>query len=153
METRIDEIGAGIYRLSIFVPDVAPPAGFTFNHFLFTGDEPLLFHCGKRKMFPLVSAAVARVMPMERLRWLGFGHFEADECGSMNEWLAAAPAAQLTHGMVSCGVSVSDMADRAPRVRRSAAGVRKPPKEETALGGRRTVPRARPKSERTRRQP
>src|SRR5258705_4962180 len=116
MEARIDEIGAGIYRLSIFVPDAAPPAGFSFNHFLFTGDEPLLFHCGKRKMFPLVSAAVARVMPMERLRWLGFGHFEADECGSMNEWLAAAPAAQLTHGMVSCGVSVSDMADRAPRV-------------------------------------
>src|SRR5258705_1900876 len=116
MEARIDEIGAGIYRLSIFVPDAAPPAGFTYNHFLFTGDEPLLFHCGKRKMFPLVSAAVARVMPVERLRWLGFGHFEADECGSMNEWLAAAPAAQLTHGMVGCRVSVSDMADREPRV-------------------------------------
>ncbi len=116
MEARIDEIGASIYRLSIFVPDVAPPAGFTFNHFLFAGDEPLLFHCGKRKMFPLVSAAVARVMPVERLRWLGFGHFEADECGSMNEWLAAAPAAQLTHGMVGCRVSVSDMADREPRV-------------------------------------
>ncbi len=116
MEAKIDEIGAAVYRLSIFVADVAPPAGFTFNHFLFTGDEPLLFHCGKRKMFPLVSAAVARVMPVERLRWLGFGHFEADECGSMNEWLAAAPAAQLMHGMVSCRVSVSDMADRAPRV-------------------------------------
>jgi hypothetical protein len=55
--SRIDEIGAGIYRLSAFVPDAAPPAGFTFNHFLFAGDEPLLFHCGKRKMFPLVSAA------------------------------------------------------------------------------------------------
>ena len=67
-------------------------------------------------MFPLVSAAVARVMPVERLRWLGFGHFEADECGSMNEWLAAAPAAQLAHGMVGCRVSVSDMADREPRV-------------------------------------
>jgi hypothetical protein len=116
MEAKIDEIGAGVYRLSIFVADIAPPAGFTFNHFLFTGDEPLLFHCGKRKMFPLVSAAVARVMPVERLRWLGFGHFEADECGSMNEWLAAAPAAQLMHGMVSCRVSISDMADRAPRV-------------------------------------
>jgi flavorubredoxin len=116
MEASIDEIGAGVYRLSIFVPDLAPPAGFTFNHFLFTGDEPLLFHCGKRKMFPLVSDAVARIMPIERLRWLGFGHFEADECGSMNEWLAAAPAAQLTHGMVSSRVSVSDVADRAPRV-------------------------------------
>jgi flavorubredoxin len=116
MEARIDEIGAGIYRLSIFVPEMIPPVGFTYNHFLFTGAEPLLFHCGKRKMFPLVSAAVARVMPVERLRWLGFGHFEADECGSMNEWLAAAPAAQLTHGMVGCRVSVSDMADREPRV-------------------------------------
>ena len=116
MESRIDEIGAGIYRLSIFAPAIAPPAGLTFNHFLFSGDEPLLFHCGKRKMFPLVSAAVARVMPVQRLRWLGFGHFEADECGSMNEWLAAAPAAQLAHGMVGCRVSVSDMADREPRV-------------------------------------
>ena len=116
METRIDEIGAGVYRLSVFVPDAAPPAGFTYNHFLFAGDEPLLFHCGKRKMFPLISAAVARVMPVERLCWLGFGHFEADECGSMNEWLAAAPAAQLAHGMVGCRVSVSDMADREPRM-------------------------------------
>src|SRR5262249_13725734 len=84
----------------------------TYNHFLIAGDEPLLFHCGKRKMFLLVSAAVARIMPVERLRWLAFGHFEADECGSMNEWLAAAPAAELTHGMVGCRVSVSDMADR-----------------------------------------
>jgi flavorubredoxin len=116
MESRIDEIGAGIYHLSIFVPDIAPPAGLTFNHFLFAGDEPLLFHCGKRKMFPLLSAAVARVMPVERLRWLAFGHFEADECGSMNEWLAAAPAAQLAHGMVGCRVSISDMADREPRM-------------------------------------
>ena len=116
MEARIDEIGAGLYRLSIFVTTIAPPDGLTFNHFLFTGDEPLLFHCGKRKMFPLVSAAVARIMPVERLRWLGFGHFEADECGSMNDWLAAAPASQLAHGMVGCRVSVSDVADRAPRV-------------------------------------
>ena len=116
METKIDEISAGVYRVSIFVPDIAPPAGFTFNHFLFTGDEPLLFHCGRRKMFPLVSAAVARIIPPERLRWLGFGHFEADECGSMNEWLAIAPNAQLTHGITGCRVSVSDMADRAPRV-------------------------------------
>ena len=57
METRIDEIASGVYRLSIFVPETAPPAGFTYNHFLITGDEPLLFHCGKRKMFPLVSTA------------------------------------------------------------------------------------------------
>jgi flavorubredoxin len=116
METRIDEIASGVYRLSIFAPDTAPPAGLTYNHFLISGDDPLLFHCGKRKMFPLVSAAVARIMPVEQLRWLAFGHFEADECGSMNEWLAAAPAAELTHGMVGCRVSVGDMADRPPRV-------------------------------------
>lgn len=100
MEARIDEIGAGIYRLSVFVPEVAPPAGFTYNHFLIAGDEPLLFHCGLRKMFPVVSAAVAKIIPVQRLRWLAFGHLEADECGSMNEWLAAAPRAELTHGML-----------------------------------------------------
>jgi flavorubredoxin len=61
METRIDEIASGVYRLSIFAPETAPPAGLTYNHFLISGDEPLLFHCGKRKMFPLVSAAVARI--------------------------------------------------------------------------------------------
>jgi flavorubredoxin len=88
MESRINEIGAGIYRLSIFVPEVAAPAGFTYNHFLILGEEPLLFHCGRRKMFPLVSEAVARIIPVDRLRWLTFGHFEADECGSMNEWLS-----------------------------------------------------------------
>jgi flavorubredoxin len=116
VEARIDEIGAGIYRISVFVPEVAPPAGFTYNHFLILGDEPLLFHCGRRKMFPLVSGAVARIIPVDRLRWLTFGHFEADECGSMNEWLAAAPRAQLAHGMLGCRLSIDDMADRAPRV-------------------------------------
>jgi flavorubredoxin len=116
METRIDEIAAGIYRISIFVPEVAPPLGFTYNHFLILGDEPLLFHCGLRKMFPLASSAVARIIPVDRLRWLTFGHFEADECGSMNEWLAAAPNAQLAHGMVGVRVSIADMADRPPRV-------------------------------------
>lgn len=116
MDAKVDEIGDNIYRISVFVPEIAPPAGFTFNHFLVLDDEPLLFHCGLRKMFPLVSAAVATVMPVDRLRWLGFGHFEADECGSMNEWLAVAPQAQLMHGMVSCQVSIADMADRAPRV-------------------------------------
>jgi flavorubredoxin len=116
METRIDEIAAGIYRISIFVPEVAPPLGFTYNHFLILGDEPLLFHCGLRKMFPLASSAVARIIPVDRLRWLTFGHLEADECGSMNEWLAAAPNAQLAHGMVGVRVSIADMADRPPRV-------------------------------------
>src|SRR6185295_1603218 len=116
MDAKIDEIDDRVFRLSVFVPDIAPPAGFTFNHFLVVGDEPLLFHCGLRRMFPLVSAAVAKIIPLERLRWLSFGHFESDECGSMNEWLAAAPQAQVAHGMTGCMVSINDMATRAPRV-------------------------------------
>lgn len=116
MTAKIAEIGDGIFRLSIFVPEVAPPAGFTFNHFLIRGEEPLLFHCGKRKMFPMLSEAVAKIMPIEKLRWASFGHFEADECGGMNEWLAAAPHAELMHGMVGCRLSVADMADRPPRM-------------------------------------
>jgi len=115
MQTNVDEIADGIYRLSTWVPDVAPPAGFTFNQFLVMGDEPLLFHTGLRGLFPLVSDAVARVVPVERLRWITFGHVEADECGSMNEWLAAAPQAEVAHGALGCLVSLNDMADRAPR--------------------------------------
>ena len=116
METRISEIAAGIYRLSTFVPDIAPPAGFTFNQFLILGDEPLMFHTGLRKMFPLNRDAASRLIPPDRLRWIAFGHFEADECGAMNEWLAIAPHAQPAHGQTGCMVSLNDMADRAPRV-------------------------------------
>jgi flavorubredoxin len=115
METRIDEIADGIYRLSTHVDEIAPPAGFSFNQFLIVAGQPLLFHCGMRGLFPLVSAAVARVMPVERLRWISFGHVEADECGAMNQWLAAAPQAQVMHGMIGCMVSLNDLADRAPR--------------------------------------
>ncbi|HWX33347.1 MAG TPA: hypothetical protein VNZ53_38705 [Steroidobacteraceae bacterium] len=116
MDIRADEIAAGIYRVSVFLPQGAGGAGFTFNHFLILGDEPLLFHCGLRKMFPLVSEAVAKIIPLKKLRWLSFGHFEADECGSMNEWLAASPHAEPMHGAVGCRVSIADMADRSPRV-------------------------------------
>jgi flavorubredoxin len=116
METRISEIADGIYRLSTFVPDIAPPAGFTFNQFLILGDEPLMFHTGLRKMFPLNRDAVSRLIPPERLRWLAFGHFEADECGAMNEWLAIAPQAQAAHGQTGCMLSLNDTADRPPRV-------------------------------------
>jgi flavorubredoxin len=116
METRADEIAPEIYRLSVFLPEGAGGAGFTFNHFLILGDEPLLFHCGKRTMFPLVSEEVARIIPLKKLRWLNFGHFEADECGSINEWLAASPHAEPMHGAVGCGVSLANMADRPPRV-------------------------------------
>jgi len=116
VETKIAEIADGIYRLSTFVPDIAPPAGFTFNQFLILGDEPLMFHTGLRKMFPLNRDAVSRLIPPERLRWIAYGHFEADECGAMNEWLAFAPNAQPAHGNTGCMVSLNDFADRTPRV-------------------------------------
>jgi flavorubredoxin len=116
METKIDEIAGGIYRLSTHVPEVAPPAGMTFNQFLVLADEPLLFHTGHRHMFPQLRAAVSRLLPPEKLRWIAFGHFEADECGAMNEWLAVAPRAQVAHGKTGCYVSLNDMADRPPRI-------------------------------------
>jgi len=116
METRIAEIADGIYRLSTYVPDIAPPDGFTFNQFLVLGDEPLMFHTGLRRMFPLKRAALSRIIAPERLRWIAFGHYEADECGSMNDWLAIAPNASVAHGQTGCLVSLNDMADRAPRV-------------------------------------
>ncbi len=115
METRCDEIAAGIYRLSTHVPEIAPPAGFSFNQFLVLADEPLLFHTGPRGMFPLVSAAVAKLMPIEALRWISFGHVESDECGAMNQWLAAAPHAQIVFNPLGCMVSLDDLADRPPR--------------------------------------
>jgi len=115
METRVHEIADGIYRLSTFVPDIAPPAGFTFNQFLVLGDEPLMFHTGLRKMFGLNRAALARIIPPERLRWIAYGHFEADECGAMNEWLAVAPNATPAHRATGVLVSLNDFADRAPR--------------------------------------
>ena len=116
METRLDEIADGVYRLSTFVPEVDPPGGLAFNQFLVLGDEPLLFHTGPRRMFPLVREAVSRVMAPDRLRWITFGHYESDECGAMNEWLAIAPHALVAHGQVGCDVSLNDMADRPPRV-------------------------------------
>ena len=129
METRIDEIANGIYRFSTHIPDIAPPAGLSFNQFLILGEEPLLFHCGMRGLFPLVSGAVAKIMPLANLRWISFGHVEADECGSMNAWLAAASRAQIVHGMTACMVSLNDLADRAPRPLKDA--------EVIDLGGKR----------------
>lgn len=115
MHTDVAEIADGIFRLSTFVPEIAPPAGFTFNQFLITANEPMLFHCGGRGMFPLVSAAFATVMPVERLRWISFGHVESDECGAMNLWLEAAPDAQIVFNPLGCMVSLNDLADRPPR--------------------------------------
>jgi flavorubredoxin len=112
--TTVTEIAADIYRLSTWVPDVSPE-GFTFNQFLLAADEPLLFHTGPRGMFPLVAEAVATVLPVTSIRWVTFGHVEADECGSMNMWLAAAPASQVAHGALGCFVSLNDLCDRPPR--------------------------------------
>jgi flavorubredoxin len=114
MDTRVDEIATGIFRLSTVVPDAAP-GGFTFNQFLVKADEPLLFHTGPRAMFPLVREAVGSVLPVESLRWITFGHVEADECGSMNEWLAVAPRSTIAHGLMGNIVSINDLADRPPR--------------------------------------
>jgi len=114
METKVDEIAEGIYRLSTFLPTVGP-RGFTFNQFLVDAAEPLLFHCGQRALFPAVSQAVARVMDPRRLRWIAFSHIEADECGSLGEWLAAAPEATVTHGAIGCAIWLNDQAPRAPR--------------------------------------
>ncbi len=116
MTTRIDEIADNIFRISTYVAEVAPPAGFVFNQYLIVADEPLLFHTGHRRLFAAVHAAVARLMAPERLRWISFGHLEADECGAMNEWLAASPEAQVAHGATACDVSLNDMADRPPRL-------------------------------------
>jgi flavorubredoxin len=113
METHVDEIADRIFRCSTFVPDIGP-TGFTFNQFLVDADEPLLFHTGLRDMFPSVSAAIATVTPVERLRWITFGHLEADECGAMNRFLAAAPEAKVAHGALGCMVSMNDLADRMP---------------------------------------
>ncbi|HTO54578.1 MAG TPA: MBL fold metallo-hydrolase [Myxococcota bacterium] len=113
--TRVDEIAEGIYRISTPVPPQNFPGGFTFNQFLIDDDEPLLYHTGLRRMFPLVQEAVQSVLPLARLRHLAFSHFEADECGALNEFLAAAPNAAPLCGQLAADVSVRDVADRPPR--------------------------------------
>lgn len=112
--TAVHEVSDGIYRISTPVR-FTDGAGFSFNQYLIVDDEPLLFHTGPRRMFALVREAVAAVMPVERLRYVAFSHVEADECGSLNEWLTVAPQAVPVCGMVAAMVSVADLADRAPR--------------------------------------
>ncbi|HTJ81150.1 MAG TPA: MBL fold metallo-hydrolase [Polyangiaceae bacterium] len=115
--TRIDEIAQGIYRISTPIPaNPALPAGFTFNQFLVLDDEPLLFHTGPRKLFSFVKEAVATVLPVAELRWISFGHFEADECGSLDEWLDSAPNALPACGQIGAMVNVNDYARRPARV-------------------------------------
>lgn len=111
--TKVDEIADGIYRISTPLDTV--PGGFTFNQFLIDDDQPLLFHTGLRKLFPAVRDAVERVLPVERLRYIAFSHIEADECGALNEFLAAAPGAEPVCSRVAALVSVNDLADRPAR--------------------------------------
>jgi len=112
--TNVHEIADGIYRIN--TPVGLPGAGqFNFNQYLVVDDDPLLFHSGLRRMFPLVREAIAAVMPVERLRYVGLSHFEADECGALNEFLAVAPQAIPLCGQVAALVSVNDYADRTAR--------------------------------------
>ena len=111
--TGIDEIADGIYRIS--TPVSVVPGGFSFNQYLILDEEPLLFHTGLRHTFPVVVEAIAAVMPVQRLRHISFSHYEADECGALNEFLAAAPNAAPLCGKIGALVSIGDMADRAPR--------------------------------------
>ena len=113
--TNICEIADGIYRISTPVPPAEFPGGFSFNQFLIDDEQPLLFHTGLRGMFPLVKEAVTSVLPVEKLRYISFSHFEADECGSLNDFLAVAPEAVPLCGQVAAMVSVQDIADRPPR--------------------------------------
>ena len=111
--TRVDEVADGIYRIS--TPVTLLPGGFSFNQYLVVDEQPLLFHSGPRGMFPLVSEAISKVMPLETLRYVGLSHFEADECGSLNEFLAVAARALPVCSQVAAMVSVNDVASRPAR--------------------------------------
>ena len=109
---RVTEIAPDHYSISIYVPEF----NLQFNHFLIKDEEPLLFHTGMKQMFPLVRDAVARVIDPSTIRWISFSHFEADECGALNEWLAVAPHAEPVCGLVGALVSVNDFSIRQARV-------------------------------------
>ena len=107
---QIDEIANDLYRISIHVPEF----DLQFNHFLVRDEEPLLFHTGMRHMFPALWDAMGRLIDPVSLRWISWSHFEVDECGSLNEWLARAPNAQAACGQVGAMVNITDYANRAP---------------------------------------
>lgn len=111
MDTRIEEIEHDTFRISTFVSDF----GIQFNQFLIVDDQPFLMHTGFRGLFDSTRAVVKTVMDPTRLRWIGFSHFEADECGALNQWLEAAPQAQALSGQVGAMVNLSDYAIRPPR--------------------------------------
>ncbi len=111
MTTTVTEIAPGVHRISTFQPDF----GIQFNQFLVVDDEPFLMHTGMRRMFALTRDAVASVIDPARLRWLGYSHFEPDECGALNDWLRVAPRAQAVCGFVGANVMLGDFADRPAR--------------------------------------
>jgi flavorubredoxin len=113
--TSVDEIATGIYRISTPVPPEAMPGGFTFNQYLVEDDQPLLYHTGPQKMFSLTREAIERILPVESLRYIGFSHYEADECGSLNDFLALAPEAEPLCSITAKMVSVDDVAIRPAR--------------------------------------
>jgi flavorubredoxin len=108
---NVKEIAPDIYRVTVFVPEF----NLEFNHFLVKDDEPMLFHAGYRGMFKDVRDGIASLIDPSRIRWIGFSHFESDECGSLNEWLAIAPRAEPLCGLVGALVSVNDFANRPAR--------------------------------------
>lgn len=112
VETRVTEVADGIYQLH--TPVGIGKLSFSFNQYLLVDESPLLFHTGPRSLFPAVRAAIARVMPVERLRYVAFSHAEADECGAMNELLCAAPQAAPVCGRIGAMVD-ADLFDRAPQ--------------------------------------
>jgi flavorubredoxin len=130
-ESSVDEVADGIYRVSSCRPDAVDGQALTINVFLVMADEPLLFHTGLRGCLPATAAALSRLLPLERLRWLSFGHVEADECGAMNGLLAAAPHLEVAFNTRGCWMSLGDLADRPPRVLA--------PGEALDLGGRRVI--------------
>ena len=113
--TNVHEIAAGIYRINTPVNFPGGPGAFNFNQYLIADDDPLLFHTGPRRMFALIGEAVAKVLPLDRLRYVAFSHFEADECGSLNDFLAAAPSAVPVCSRIAAMTSTNDIADRAAR--------------------------------------
>lgn len=111
--TNLHEIAPGIFRIN--TPVAIPNGQFNFNQYLIAGEAPLVFHTGPRKLFPLVSEAIAKVMPLAQLRYVAFSHYEADECGALNDFLAAAPRAEPVCSRVAAMVSVNDGATRPAR--------------------------------------
>lgn len=121
--TNVEEVADGIFRINTPVVMEGGPGGFSFNQYLVLDEDPLIFHTGPRKMFPLVREAVASVVPVERVRYVAFSHVESDECGGLNQWLEVAPRAVPLCGALAALISINDLADRLPRALRDGEGL------------------------------